>query len=390
MSKRGDGEGTYSQRANGSWRCRIEVNGQRVSATAKTKAAALKAARDLAARVGDRRTSDTVAEVVAAWAALPLAATAHGSRKPLRATTRDQYLSLLRTRVLPSIGQTKVERLTKRAVADLFPAGSQTPASSLRSTYAALVRVLDYAVDRGIVAVNVAREVSRPAAPERRSRHIDRDSVARMLAAAEGDRLELAAWLGFGCGLRRGESLGLRWSDVDLDAGVLSVSGAVTRSSAGLVRGATKTERGKRLVPVPPVVVEQLRAHKRRQSAEQLAAGAAWQQSGMVLTNEVGGIVEPRRLSRQWQQWAKAAGVADTGTHVGRHYAASTLLASGRASVADVAAQLGHDPAVLLTTYAVAVVAGQRAAADVLGASLVPAGSGPSAGPTHPGQRGTA
>lgn len=389
MSKRGNQEGTYTQKPNGSWRCRVEVNGQRISATAKTQAAALKAAKDLARRVGDRRGSDTVADVVTAWSALPLAGTALGARKPLRATTRDQYLSLLRSRVLPSIGSTKVERLTKRQVADLFPLGDGSSASSLRSTYAALVRVLDYAVERGVVAVNIAREVSRPAAPERRSRHVDREAVSRILAAAAGDRLEVAAWLGFGCGLRRGESLGLRWSDVDLDAGVLSVSGSVTRSSAGLVRGATKTERGRRLVPMPPVVVEQLRAHKKRQAQEQLAAGSAWQPLGMVMTNEIGGMVEPRRLSRQWQQWSKAAGVEDTGTHVARHYAASTLLASGAASVADVAAQLGHDPAVLLNTYAVAVVAGQRAASNVLGDSLLPA-LGPSLGPTHQQQHGTA
>ena len=121
---------------------------------------------------------------------------------------------------------------------------------------------------------------------------------------------------------------------------------------------------------MPPVVTEALRAHKRRQTAEQLAAGSSWEQTGLVLTTELGGTVEPRTLSRVWQQWARRAGVEDTGTHTGRHYAASTLLASGAASVADVAAQLGHDPAVLLNTYAVAVADGQRAAAEILGASL--------------------
>jgi integrase len=106
----------------------------------------------------------------------------------------------------------------------------------------------------------------------------------------------------------------------------------------------------------------------------------------LVLTNGVGGLVEPRTLSRAWEEWAKAAGVEDTGTHLGRHYAATSLLASGAASVADVAALLGHDPAVLLNTYATAVAAGQRAAVDVLGASLtapVPAPIDPQNGATE-------
>lgn len=99
-------------------------------------------------------------------------------------------------------------------------------------------------------------------------------------------------------------------------------------------------------------------------------AALHWADTDLVVTNEVGGLVEPRSLSRAWHGWARKAKVTDRGTHAGRHNAATTMLASGRASVADVAAQLGHDPAVLLNTYAVAVVDGQRAASDALGDSL--------------------
>ena len=67
---------------------------------------------------------------------------------------------------------------------------------------------------------------------------------------------------------------------------------------------------------------------------------------------------------------AAAAGIADTGTHVGRHFASTTLMASGKASVADVAAMLGHDPSALLSTYAVAAAEGQRAVSAALGLVL--------------------
>ena len=128
--------------------------------------------------------------------------------------------------------------------------------------------------------------------------------------------------------------------DVDLQAGELAVSGNLTRSSAGLVRGKTKTRRGQRRVPIPASVVKALKTQQRRQKAERLAA-RFWQDEGLVVTNEIGGAVEPRALSRAWAGWARTAGLRDRGTHAGRHYAASTLLSSGRASVADVAASHG-------------------------------------------------
>lgn len=136
----------------------------------------------------------------------------------------------------------------------------------------------------------------------------------------------VAAWLSFGCGLRRGEVLALRWVDVNLKTGELAVTGNLTRSSAGLVRGAPKTHRGQRNVPIPAAVLKALKTQQRRQKTELLAA-KVWVDDGLVLTNEIGGAVEPRALSRAWAGWARAAGLADRGTHTGRHYAASTLLA---------------------------------------------------------------
>lgn len=367
MSKRGNGEGTFERRPGKRWRYRVLVNGQRIDGYGATKPEAKAQAEARAAIVGERPARDTFAEMYAEWCSLD------PSTVGLRPTTRDQYATLVRAH-LSSLDGVRLDRLDKRTAAAALRLPSTSP-SVRRATYAALVKVLDYAVDAGLVGVNVARQVPRPPAPEARNREVSADDAQAILEQAKGHRYEVAAWLAFGCGLRRGEVLALRWSEVDLKAGTLTVSGNVTRSSAGLQRGATKTRRGRRNVPAPAVVVQALKAHKKRQTTEQLAAGSAWEPTGLVVTTELGGLVEPRTLSRVWQRWAKDAGVTDTGTHTGRHYAASTLLASGAASVADVAAQLGHDPAVLLNTYAVAVAEGQRAASHALGASLRPVGT---------------
>lgn len=363
MSRRNNGEGSFRRKANGTWLYRVEVDGRRVSGTGRTKTDAKRIATERARVLGERRTTDTVRDLYDDWCRLTPEAVG------LAPTTRDQYRYLVGKHVMPTLGNVKVEALTRRKVADTVNdlGGSQ---STRRSTYAALVRLLDYAVDRGMMRVNVGREVPRPAAPRPEDRKITPDAARKVIEAANGHRLGLAALLGFGCGLRRGEMLALRWADVDLEGGVLTISGNVTRSSAGLKRGTPKTRRGVRQVPLAGVVIAGLKAHRRQQAAERLAAGVAWTDLDLVLTNEIGTLVEPRELSRAWRGWARKAKVKDTGTHLGRHYAATTMLASGTASVADVAAVMGHDPAVLLNTYATAVATGQRAAADVLGDSL--------------------
>ena len=363
MTKRAAGEGCYEARPGGRWRFRILVNGQRVDGYGATKAAAKDEALKRAAVVGEKPARETFEQLLIEWKSLDPATVG------LRPTTRDQYVTLLSAHVLANLGPVRLDKLTKRRVAE----GLRLPdasASVRRAAYAGLVKVLDYAVASGLLGVNIAREVPRPPQPEARNRSVQASEAAGILNAAKGHRWEAAAWLAFGCGLRRGEVLGLRWSEVDLATRTVAITGNVTRSSAGLLRGAPKTRRGTRRVPIPPAVVRALKAHRKRQLVEHLSAGASWSDLGLVFTNELGGMVEPRALSRIWKLWADTAGVKDTGTHTGRHYAASTLLASGHASVADVAAALGHDPAVLLNTYAVAVASGQRAASDALGASL--------------------
>jgi len=360
MSRRRRGEGTFLTRPDGRIMYQVLVNGRRLTTYGRNKTEAKAKADEKVALLGDVRSVTTISDLLDAWKSDGFAA------HRLAPSTFDQYLYLLGGKVVPGIGTKRVDAVTKRIVADVLRdlTGS---ASSRRSTYAAMVKLMEYAKDRGIVGANVMREVKRPQAASTAARDISTDDALRLLAAARGHRWEVAVWLGLGAGMRRGEILGLMWDDVDLTAGEAHVLGNVTRSSAGLRRGDPKTRRGKRIVPLPSSVIAALKSHRKSQAIERLAAGSAWTDSGHVLTNEIGGVGEPRKLSRVWASWARSAKVADQGTHVGRHFAASNLLASGRASVADVAAMLGHDPSVLLSTYAVAVADGQRAAASALG-----------------------
>jgi integrase len=361
---RAKGEGAYWQRPNGSWRYRVVVDGRRVDGTGPTRKTAKDAAHEKLSRVGPKAKPGTVEALFQEWAKL------NPARIGLRPTTFDQYTSLIRTWVIPTMGDVQLRSLTKRHIRDAMATWTGS-ASSQRSTYAAFAKLIDYAVAQEFLATNVVRQVTRPASPSTSTREVPPDAFPRLLAAAGEHRWAVAVWLAFAAGLRRGEILGLKWSDVDLKGRTLTISakGNITRSSAGLVEGPPKTRAGLRQVHVSTPLADALTRHRKAQ-AEMKMKAPVWVDSDYVLTTHLGGAVEPRALSRAWKGWARTAKMTGLGIHTGRHYASTMMLASGQASVADVAATMGHDPSVLLSTYAAAVADGQRRATDALGDSL--------------------
>lgn len=367
MTKRVNGEGTFMKRGN-TWTCRVVIGGVRYVGSGRTQADAKKAAKERARIGAPKVIGSTFKSLFDEWKVQA------PESLGIRTSTHDTYRYLVGKHILPTVQDVRLTKLTAPKLKDLFK-DMEGSSSTKRNTYAGMVSVLEFGVSAGYVGANVMRDVPRPVATDSPRRDVDGDGARALIAAAQKHRWGIAAWLAFGCGLRRGEILGLRWADVDLVEGTLSITGNLTRTSAGRRRGPTKNKRGLRLTPMPAPVVDALKSHRATQAAERLAAGNLWQDLDMVLATEIGGEVEPRALSRAWSRWARKAQLDDSGTHLGRHFAATALLASGHASTADVAAQVGMDPATLLHTYASAVAKGQRAASAALGAELLEAKS---------------
>lgn len=340
------------------------VDGRRIDGTGPTKNSAKTSAHDKLKRQGSKAKVGTLQALFDEWAKTGFPSSG------LRATTFDQYVSLLRTWVIPALGESQVRDLTRKDVLDCMKTWTHSP-SSQRSTYAAFVKLIDYAVTYELLAVNIVRQAPRPVASPPKHRDVPDDAFQRLLAASKEHRWQIAVWLAFAAGLRRGEILGLQWKDIDFDSERITITarGNITRSSQGLNQGPPKTRAGVRQVHVSPPLAKALHAHRQSQNEMRLSA-PVWVDSDYVVTTHLGGAVEPRALSRAWRGWARAAKLPDKGTHIGRHYASTVMLASGKASIADIAAAMGHDPAVLLSTYAVAVAEGQRQATNVLGETL--------------------
>ncbi|GAA1771494.1 Putative prophage phiRv2 integrase [Nonomuraea coxensis DSM 45129] len=177
-------------------------------------------------------------------------------------------------------------------------------------------------------------------------------------------------------GLRRGEAVGLRWKDVDLAAGTAGVHWQITQLGWEPVQGRPKTEASDRTIALDADTVTALRAHRKRQAAERLAAGEAWMDSGFVFTDEIGRALHPQQVSDQFYLLSFRAGLPPVRLHDLRHGAASIMLAAG-VDLKVVQETLGHVSSTFTRdTYTSVYPEVARAAAESAAALINTAASG--------------
>ncbi len=296
----------------------------------------------------------------------------------LRPSTRRRYADLIRLHVLPVLGHVRLAKLgaadVQRLYADRLAAGLSP--TSVRQIHSVLHRALDQAVRWGLLARNVTDAVDppRPAHPEAKT--WDARQVAAVLgAAARSDDLEALWRLALLTGMRRGELLGLRWADLDLDRGALAVRRTMSRGAdSRLVVGEPKTASGRRQIALPATAVEHLRRHRVRHLEARLAAGPAFDDRDLVFPNQTGGPLHPNSLARRFKQLIERAGVPPIRFHDLRHTCATLMLANGEHPKV-VQERLGHsDIKMTLDLYSHVAADMQRHAADRLDAAIEAAG----------------
>jgi integrase len=223
---------------------------------------------------------------------------------------------------------------------------------TVRNTHIVLRKALADAARLGLVVRNAA-SAARPPVPSKREHTTwAAEELARFLGSIEGERLAAAFVLLATTGMRRGEALGLRWSDVDLKAGRLSIVQTVTTVNDKIVITPPKTAKSRRSVSLDPETVSELREHRRRQNGERVKAGELWAGEGdLVFTDEIGQPVHPSALSRLFASFVRRAGLPVIRLHDLRHTYATVALGAG-VHPKIVSERLGHaTTAVTLDLY---------------------------------------
>lgn len=198
-------------------------------------------------------------------------------------------------------------------------------------TRRAILRVLraaiQDAVEEEILARNVARQVKMPTGGIRKVKAWDQQEAERFLVAARDHRLYALWSVGLAIGLRRGEALGLRWTDVNLTAGKVDINQALYRIGGALGMHEVKSESSESSVPLPPKLVEILRQHQQDQLNDPDIAEA--NKLGLVFTSSRGTPLEPRNVNRSFEALMKKAGVRPIRLHDLRHSCATLLFSMG-------------------------------------------------------------
>jgi integrase len=397
--RRGQNEGSIFQRDDGRW-CGVQNVGYQSGKRVRKYFYAA-----TAAEVQDKLTNsksnslqglpvifekNTVAEFLTGW----LEQTVKPNVRPL---TYQQYQAHVRLYLIPEIGRVKiarlqpqhvqaaVNRLLSRAKATYKPeprkpfekAAPVPPDKKLspRTVQLALVvlkHALSQAVKWNLIARNVAALVGSPRVKRRAITPFNSDQARAFAEAIPEKRFGPLYLTALMLGLRQGEVLGLRWSDVDFTEKRLTVSRAIERIRNADGKGSSlqfvepKTDRSRRTISLPDSIIAALKTQRARQAQARLLAGADWKdKSGdLIFTTKIGTPIEPRNLYRDFRGILADAKLPMIRFHDLRHSAASLLLAQG-AHPRLVMELLGHSKiSTTMDTYSHVIPAMMKDVAD--------------------------
>jgi len=374
MGRRGNGEGSIYQTADSRWRAAVTLpDGRRKYVSGATREAVAKQLRQVQ-RLKDEGLpvrTDGRAPTVEAWLMHWLE---HIAAAKVRPSTLDGYRSKVTSRILPTLGRHRLDRLQPEHVEawrDGLLAEGLAPATVLQC-HRVLSRALKVAMQRGKVARNVCILVDAPSVQREEVQPLTAQDARRVLLTA-APRRNNARWsVALSLGLRQGEALGLPWDAVDLDAATLTVRQALQRQAGkGLVIVRPKSRAGRRVVSLPGPLVDALRAHRVHQAQERLVAGSLWRNEHNLVFAQVNGRpIDPGSDYKEWRRLLEAAGVRRARLHDARHTAASLLLAQG-VPARVVMEILGHSQITLtLGTYSHVAPELQQEAAERMGRVL--------------------
>ncbi len=344
--KRGHGEGSIAKRKDGRWQALVTTGYDPKTGQQKRKAIYGKTRDEVQKKLNqllyEMQTGTfvepnrvTLGEWLDKWL--------ETYQKPKVAlSTYAMQETLTRVHIKPVLGRTLLSKLKPIDIQNFYTQrlnsgavnGGGLSSQSVRHMHNILHAALKQATRENLVIRNVAGAVSAPRVIKLKEMEpLSREDVRRFLITARNDRLYAAFLLDLATGLRRGELLGLKWEDIDLNNSTIQVRRSLQRVRKDGVNRleftSLKTAKSKRFIPFPQEALKELKSHKTRQAREKLLLGQSYQENSLVFATADGKPLDPNNFFRRWASLLKKAGLKHTRFHNVRHTFASMLLEAG-------------------------------------------------------------
>ena len=265
-------------------------------------------------------------------------------RDTVRQRTYERYEQIVRVHLATAWPRMKLKRLTPADVRHLYreKLDSGLAPRTVQYIHTTLHKALKDAVSDGLVARNVTEGIKAPRPQKKEVNALSADQTRAFLSAAHGDRFEALYVVAVHCGLREGELLGLRWDDVDLEAGTLAVRRTLSETKIGHLFEVPKNGKG-RNIKLTVGAMNALKRHRKAQLEQRIRLARLTEDHGLVFPNQVGKTMNARNLTaRSFKPILERAGLPrSVRLHDLRHTCA-TLLLKARQHPKFVQELLGH------------------------------------------------
>jgi integrase len=254
------------------------------------------------------------------------------SKPTVKVSTYVKYRKLIHSYIIPALGSVKLQKLTPQQVNALYRQKEKDglQPKTINSIHGVLHKALDDAIKWGYVSRNVCDVVSPPRLVKSERPFLALDQAKKLLEVVDGDRLEPAIMLALLMGMRRGEILALRWTDVNFENATIKIMRTVDYyPKLGFVEDEAKTDDSKRKLVMPSLVIDMLKSHRIQQKALKSKTGDKWEDRNLVFTDFRGGYFNPRYLEKKFKELLAKAGLPAIRFHDLRHSAATLLLEMG-------------------------------------------------------------
>jgi integrase len=365
--RRGNKEGTIYQRLNGKWRAQMTLNGSRLSYTGDSRSEAQAWLRDMSNRIENgltiRGARATFSQLLVDWL--------ETSKPRLSGHSWRTYHQLVRDYIGPKLGDVRLQELSPSLIQRFY---NQLVADGIglrtaQKTHTLIHASLNTALKLGVIGRNPDDSTQPPKPIHKEMRFLNEDQVKHLLsfAKANRDRNFALYFLAIATGMRQGELLALKWSEVDLRNGVLNVKFNLQRMpGGGLQLQGPKTKTSIRTIKLGKDSVRVLNQQKDLLLKERERIGNIWQETDFVFPSTVGSPMDATNLWKCFRQIVKKAKLPAIRFHDLRHTAASLMLNNG-VDVLVASNRLGHaKPSITLDVYGHLISSTQSKAADII------------------------